>query len=79
MAIDTRDRRASVVDLDATTVPIFPNPDGTLAARADRAFMARTYAGGGFAAALAAGVGSVAAAGVAAALRHDFRLTPTTA
>jgi hypothetical protein len=79
MAIDTRDRRASVIDLDAMTVPLFPNPDGTLAARADRAFMAGTYAGGGAALGLAAGVGNVAVAGVAAALRHDFRLTPTTA
>lgn len=44
MAIDTRNKRASVIGFDRMG-GIFPNPDGSLANANDRAHIAMKYAG----------------------------------
>ena len=45
MAIDTRDRRASVLHHSQAGLPLFPNPDGSLANQADRQHIGMIYAG----------------------------------
>lgn len=45
MAIDTRDKRASCLMLALPFGRVFPNPDGTLAAAADRTHMSYLYRG----------------------------------
>lgn len=45
MAVDTRDKRASVIGLDAPHTHVFPNPDGSLANANDRGHMAMKYSG----------------------------------
>lgn len=52
MAIDTRNKRASTLHHSQPAVPLFPNPDGSLASAEDRAhvdmaYAGFTYAGGG--------------------------------
>lgn len=42
MAVDTRDKRSSVIGINA---PLFPNPDGSLATQADRQHVAWCYSG----------------------------------
>mgnify|MGYP006969378816 FL=1 len=42
MAVDTRDKRSSVIGIVA---PLFPNPDGDLAPVADRQHIAWMYSG----------------------------------
>lgn len=45
MAVDTRDRRASVIGFAVGIWALAPNPDGSLAVEADRRQMAWTYPG----------------------------------
>ena len=45
MAIDTRNKRASVLHHSQAGVPLFPNPDGSLANQADRQHVGMIYAG----------------------------------
>ena len=52
MAIDTRNKRASVVGFMRPWSPVWPNPDGSLASVADRQQMAYAYASGSPAAAV---------------------------
>ena len=42
MAVDTRDKRSSVLGIAS---PLFPNPDGSLATAADRLHMGWCYSG----------------------------------
>jgi hypothetical protein len=44
MAIDTRDKRASVINFDRSG-RVFPNPDGSLANANDRVHVGTKYAG----------------------------------
>jgi hypothetical protein len=45
MAIDTRNKRASTLHHSQSIVPLFPNPDGSLASQADRQMIGEIYAG----------------------------------
>lgn len=45
MAVDTRNKRASVLHHSQAAVPLFPNPDGSLANAADRQHIGLIYAG----------------------------------
>ncbi len=45
MAIDTRNKRASVIGFKNVPTSVFPNPDGSLANQADRQQMANEYSG----------------------------------
>ena len=44
MAIDSRDKRGSVIGFDAIFKPVFPNPDGAINTN-DRQFVATKYHG----------------------------------
>ncbi len=44
MAVDTRNRRASCLNLDGWS-RVYPNPDGSLASQADRQHVAGKYPG----------------------------------
>lgn len=45
MAVDTRDKRASALQVQMPTVQLFPSPTGSLATLEKRQFMANLYAG----------------------------------
>ena len=45
MALDTRDRRLAAIGYKQPFIAAYPNPDGSLAAGADRQQIAREYPG----------------------------------
>lgn len=45
MAVDTRNKRASCLSLDGARGRVWPSPDGSLAAQADRQQMGLIYPG----------------------------------
>lgn len=45
MAVDTRDKRASALQVQIQTIPLFPSPTGGLATVEKRQFMANFYTG----------------------------------
>jgi hypothetical protein len=45
MAVDTRDKRASCLGFAGPSRVVFPNPDGSIAAVADRQQVAYSYSG----------------------------------
>jgi len=45
MAIDTRDKRASVLRHSQPGVPLFPDPDGAISSQADRQLVGTVYPG----------------------------------
>jgi hypothetical protein len=45
MAITTRNRRASILGVGLAGATVFPNPDGSISAQADRQHAAYVYAG----------------------------------
>lgn len=45
MAIDTRDKRGSTIQHSQAWAPLFPNPDGAIAAQADRQHIGLVYRG----------------------------------
>ena len=45
MAVDTRDKRASVIGKDAIYARVYPNPDGDITSVADRQQIALQYSG----------------------------------
>jgi hypothetical protein len=45
MAVDTRNKRASCLGLDGAYRAVFPDPDGSLANKADRGHVAGKYSG----------------------------------
>jgi len=45
MAIDTRDERAAIINYKLPMARLYPNPDGSLAAQADRQQITGEYGG----------------------------------
>lgn len=45
MAIDTRNKRASVININRPSGRVFPHPDGSLANKNDRIHVGTLYAG----------------------------------
>jgi len=45
MAIDTRDERAAIINYKLPMARLYPNPDGSLAAQADRQQIAGEFPG----------------------------------